>query len=327
MIRFLLSAILALSLTACERPGDDSNAENPAIAQTPPTGKAEPAESASDPGVKTGTDVIEVVTTEYAIEAPDRLPLGWHRMRLENRGNQTHFVYMYRIADGKTIDDQLANVVEPFDRLLAGLQDGSMTKQDIGPFIEAEFPEWAYEMTGVGGVGLVAPGGAAETSFQLTEPGTYLVECYVKSPDGSWHTSMGMLTQVEVSDEQGGGEEPTADAEISLTNAGIDAPPSLPTGPQTVRVNIVDTPESFMPYDVHVVRIDQDTSMDDVVFWMDWSNVGGLRAPAPATFVGGLENMPGGNYGYVHLDLEPGRYAWISETAADTMRAQFTVSD
>ena len=326
-IRYSFAAMLALSLAACERPDDGPDADYSATEDPQPAASTESVAGGSDSAIETGSDVVEVVTTEYAIETPDSLPLGWHRMRLVNEGNQTHFVYMYRIAEGKTIEDQKAEVVPVFDRLMASLQDGSMTKEDIGPYVEEHFPEWGYEMTGVGGVGLVAPGGTAEATFLVDQPGTYLVECYVKAPDGTWHTSMGMLAEVRVSEAQGGGEEPAADAEISLANGGIDAPSTLPAGPQTVRVNFVDTPESFMPYDAHVVRIDEETSMDDVVFWMDWSNVGGLRAPAPATFVGGIENMPGGNHGYVHLDLEPGRYAWISETAADTMRAEFTVTD
>ena len=46
---------------------------------------------------------------------------------------------------------------------------------------------------------------------------------------------------------------------------------------------------------------------------MDWTRVGGLETPAPARFVGGLNEMPAGSEAYLHLDLEPGRYAWIAE--------------
>ena len=58
---------------------------------------------------------VDVVTREYTIEAPDTLARGWHDFRFTNLGGQTHFVYFYRLAPGKTIADQLADVVPVFD--------------------------------------------------------------------------------------------------------------------------------------------------------------------------------------------------------------------
>jgi hypothetical protein len=48
---------------------------------------------------------------------------------------------------------------------------------------------------------------------------------------------------------------------------------------------------------------------------MDWRQPGGLQTPAPARFVGGLQEMPAGSTGYFTVELEPGRYAWIAEVA------------
>ena len=55
-------------------------------------------------------------------------------------------------------------------------------------------------------------------------------------------------------------------------------------------------------------------------------NVGGLGEPAPATFVGGVHEMPAGYTAFFTVDLEPGRYAWIAESgAARGMVEEFTV--
>jgi hypothetical protein len=136
---------------------------------------------------------------------------------------------------------------------------------------------------------------------------------------------MGMLTQVDVRDQGENGTEPEEDATVALSNSGIEAPDTLPAGTRTIRVDFTENPETFMPYDVNLARLEETTNLDDVVFWMDWSNVGGLRAPAPVEFLGGVEHMAAGNHGYMTVDLSPGRYLWISEINAAQMHKTFTV--
>ena len=271
-------------------------------------------------------DPVELVTREFTIEAPETLARGWHDFRFTNRGGQTHFVYFYRLVDGKTIADQLAEVVPAFDAVMEGLRSGELGKEDIGPWMGEHIPPWGLQMTPAGGVGLLAPGQSAEATLLLDEPGTYLFECYVKSPDGRWHTSMGMLKEVRVTAEDSGGTEPEADVTIRVGDEGVAAPDRLGAGRHVVRIDFVDTPPSFMPYDLHLARLRDDTDLDRVLFWMDWSNVGGLRAPAPVEFLGGVENLRGGAHGYLSVDLKPGRYLWISETLADTHHRVFTVN-
>ena len=317
--------LLAVLVTACG-PQDDSMEEGvdlpseTAAETTQAETESEPGEEADSgmpdtgaAGALSGDQVIDVVTHEYRIEMPDTLKLGWNTFRFSNQGGQTHFVIIYRLAEGKTIDDQRAAVVPAFDALMAGLRSGELSKADIGPFMAENVPEWGFQMTYLGGAGLLAPGRVTQSSFKLEEPGVHLVECYVKAPDGTWHTSMGMLKQVMVLDEMGQAPEPEADWEVSVGNGGVDAPETVEAGVHTVRVSMLDDPPSFMPYDLNLARLDDDADMDAIVFWMDWSNVGGLRAPAPVEFLGGVEHMNAGRHGYMTVDLEPGRYLWISE--------------
>ncbi|WP_141398530.1 MULTISPECIES: hypothetical protein [Microbulbifer] len=280
--------------------------------------------SAAEPD-RNEPQAIDIVTREYTIEGPEKLDLGWHRFRFRNLGGQAHFVAFYKLVEGKTIEDQLREVVPVFDPLMEGLRSGELTKADIGPFLQEHMPAWGMQMTWAGGPGLMAPGKISYATIELTEPGIYLMECYVKAPDGQWHTSMGMLQQVEVTSERGGIPEPKADSEVSVRNAGIEAPTRLPAGPQTIRVNFLENPPGPVPFDLHLARLDSDTDLDKVAHWMDWSNVGGLRAPAPVEFVGGMEQLPAGNHGYVTVDLKPGRYLWISKSNAGEMNSTFEV--
>lgn len=322
----LIALALIFSLAGC---GTDTSQEQeePARAEAPETqSDMVEAEAEAEAAPDTPEErMIDVTVRDFSIEAPEQMDTGWYTMRLDNQGQQTHFVIMYRLAEGKTIEDQQREVVPAFDDVMAGIRNGEIEKADIGNFLVENIPEWGLQMTYVGGAGLLAPGKTTQTSFRVPEPGTYLLECYVKSTDGTWHTSMGMLTQVEVTDQGDEGVEPEADATISIGNNGIEAPETLPAGRQTIRVDIIDRPEAFMPYDVNLARLEGDSDLDEIVFWMDWSNVGGLRAPAPVEFLGGVEHMEAGNHGYLTVDLSPGRYLWISEINAAEMHRVFTV--
>ncbi len=270
-------------------------------------------------------EIIDIVTTEYAIEAPKTMDLGWTRFRFTNQGNQTHFVAMYKLVEGKTIEDQKREVAPVFDPLMEGLRSGELTKEDIGPFIEENMPEWGLQMTWVGGAALLAPGRTTHASFKLEEPGTYLLECYVKAPDGQWHTLMGMLQQVTVTDKASPTQEPTADWDISLTDTGLKAPAKVNRGMHTIKVNFSAKSPGFMPYDINLAKLSDDTELANVIHWMDWTNVGGLRAPAPVEFLGGVEHMNAGKHGYMTVELTPGRYLWVSEVNAANMHKEFVV--
>lgn len=65
--------------------------------------------------------------------------------------------------------------------------------------------------------------------------------------------------------------------------------------------------------DVHLVRLDDGADPADVAAWMDWTQPGGLAEPAPAEFLGGLQDMPAGSTGYFTVLLQPGEYAWVAE--------------
>jgi hypothetical protein len=189
-----------------------------------------------------------------------------------------------------------------------------------------EIGEWFFtDAVPSGGPALTEPGETSEATV-LLEPGTYVMECYVKTPQGTWHTSRGMVTELVVTDEPNGASAPEADVRLTLSNYEIDVTGEMTTGPRTVAVHVEEDPEGFMLHDVNLVRLDGDTTVDDVVAWMDWMDLEQFRSPAPGHFLGGVEHMVSGRTGYVSVDLEPGRYAWVSEGyGARGMVEAFTV--
>lgn len=76
------------------------------------------------------------------------------------------------------------------------------------------------------------------------------------------------------------------------------------------------------PYlDVHLARLEAGVNAKEVVDWMRRRH-----APAPATFLGGTPSMAPGKTVYLTVDLEPGRYVWVSDaSAAKGMVETFTV--
>lgn len=270
--------------------------------------------------------IVDVVATDFAFQAPDTIASGWTTLRLINHGAQTHFVVLDHLPDGRTLDDFIAAVGGPFDSAWNGLQRGTLDKSDVGPLLGQLLPPWFAEVRQRGGVGLVAPGAQATATMQL-EPGTYILECYVKAPDGTFHTALGMARQLTVTEHRSPAGPPKADREITFADGGMTAPADLPPGRHTVAVHYRKAAEGLLANDVHVAGLPGGVTADSVIPWMDWMNVPGLRAPSPVSFLGGVQEMPVGSTAYFTVELGPGRYLWISENAGNGMVQAFTVGE
>ena len=293
------TALAVASLTACQ-PADDGQ----------PVDASSPAATASS----STAHVVEVTARDYAFDGPDEIPSGWTTFRLKNEGKEHHFLFLSRLPEGKTLEDYMKEIAQPFDSVWHELESG-LGKAEAGALLGQLLPQWYGSVKPMGGPGLVAAGGVAQTSVKL-EPGTYVMECYVKTPDGKFHGMLGMTRGLTVTGDHSDAPEPEADLAITLSNFEFTVEGDVTAGEQTVAVHFQEHPEIGLGNDVHVVRLDDDTDMDVVISWMDWMNVEGLRELAPAAFVGGTHEMPVGHTAYFTVDLAPGRYAWIAESAA-----------
>lgn len=268
-------------------------------------------------------NVVQVTARDFAFEAPQEVPSGWTTLRMENAGEQHHFLVLWRLPDGKTFQDYIDEVIPPFDTLVEAYDAGELDRDELMAGLGAALPEWFASVEGMGGPGLTAPGMTSETTVHL-EPGSYVMECYVRTPDGRFHGALGMFRPITVTDASSGTAEPEADLEMTLSNYEIATTGELTPGRHSVRVDVAEMPEGLLGHDVHVARLDEGTSLDQVAGWMDW--IDAFRDPPPATFIGGAEQVPPGHTSYFTVDLEPGRYAWVSEGyAAMGMVQEFTV--
>ncbi len=302
---------LAASLAACQ-----------------PADRAQEVDPASDAAAESPTEahVVEVIARDYAFQAPAEIPSGWTTFRLKNEGEEHHFLLLHRLPDGKTFEAYLAEVAVPFDTVWHALRSGDVDRAEAGEMLGRLLPDWFASVEQMGGPGLVAPGGIAQATAKL-EPGAYVMECYVKTPGGEFHGMLGMARPITVTDESSGASAPAADLDMTLSNYEIAIEGEVTPGEHTVAVHFAEHPEVGLGNDVHLVRLGDATNVNDVVKWMDWMNIDGLRAPSPAEFVGGTQEMPMGYTAYFTVDVEAGRYAWISESSADKgMVKEFTVA-
>lgn len=272
-----------------------------------------------------GTYAVDVIAEDYAFDAPDAVRSGWITFRMRNEGEKHHFALLTRLPEGKTLDDYMVDVVKHFDTARHGMSSGEMSRAEAEQMLGRRVPEWFYSAERIGGPALLAPGGVSEVTLRL-EPGEYFIECYMKTPEGEFHGLEGMVRPLTVTEESSGASRPAADVELTLTNEGIEAPDEMASGRQTIAVHFAEQPEIGGQHDVHLARMGDGADMAEIVPWMDWMNVQGLRNPAPVRFLGGTQEMAAGATVYVTVDLEPGPYAWISQmTAAQGMLHEFTV--
>ena len=290
------------------------------------------SERDSAPSHPDDLNVVDVTARGLEFEAPDEILSGWTTFRFNNVSGMIHFAVLQRLPEGIALKDQQEQVAPVFqkgmDLLNAGETDAAMEKF-------GELPEWFGQIVFMSGPGLTSAGQTAETSVYL-EPGTYLLECYVKT-NGVFHSynpspsAYGMVHELTVTEESSNAAEPSATLTITLSSArGVEVQGDPTPGEHTVAVYFEDQQihEHFLGHDVHLVRLESDTDIEELAIWMDWSQPTGLETPAPAEFLGGTHEMPAGGTAYFTVRLEAGDYAWIAEVpgpAEKGMLKTFTV--
>ena len=167
----LLGGVL---LVACQ-PRTAPVAEQPAPAP-------EPAEALAPQAY-----VVDVVAEDYAFQAPEEIPSGWITFRMANEGEETHFIYLTRLTGGYTYDSYVTELLPGIADVMARQRAGELTKAEAMQAFGTAIPAWYWENASPrGGPGLVAGGGVSQGTVQL-EPGLYVMECFMKTPEGRLH--------------------------------------------------------------------------------------------------------------------------------------------
>ncbi|TBW28020.1 hypothetical protein [Gramella sp. KN1008] len=259
-------------------------------------------------------NVFTITTRSMEFTIPsDTLPSGWNTIRYKNNSNEVHLILFDKYPEGKGIEDAHKEVVPSFQEGMDLINEGKMEEAQAA---FGKLPEWFQEVEFTGGVGLLSPGTEAQSTIKL-EPGTYIIECYVKMTDGTFHT-LQMSEQVQVTDTDSGIEPPKADYVIDIDGAnGIQFDENVTSGKKTFQVNYGEQKvhEHYLQHDVNIVWVDEGTDMAKLEKWVNWSEPTGLQTPAPEgfRFLGGVQEMKSGDKGFFTVDLKPGNYALISE--------------
>ncbi len=315
-LRIFAAAALALAAALAGAPTDaEAQSTAPAAAQA----------EAAPPGSADNPHVVEVEAEDYAFRIPAEINSGWTTFRFANQGEEHHFLFITQLPVDVGYDAFVEQIVMPFNDVWYDLRDGRMTADEAMPALSEELPEWYWGVDFMGGVGFLAPGASAEATVYL-EPGQYVVECYMRTPDGEIHSMEGMLDPLTVTAEPSEGSPPPAALQIVLSEEGMALDGLPQPGLNTFEVHWADHPEGTFGHDVQVLRVDNETTVDDVLHWMNFLNLEALTEPAPGSFVGGITPMPAGSTAYFAAELEPGRYILASQyTSHLGVLTEFTV--
>jgi hypothetical protein len=271
-------------------------------------------------------NLVEVKTTGMNFILPDTIPSGWTSFRYTNSSSWAHFMLLDKLpeVEGKQITyadfgDIPPIFVDAMDLINSG-------KQEEGFAEFGRLPAWFSQIIFSGGVGIITPGETAQTTVYV-KPGTYVIECYIKT-NGKFHP---MSRQLIVQESGQYEESPVSTLDLKISSKGIEMTKEPTAGLHTIAVHYQDQAphEHFLGHDVHLVKLESEKDVETLNGWMNWAEKDGLNTPAPVRFLGGAQEMPAGNTAYITVDFKPGIYAWVSEVpnpASKNMLKTFTVA-
>ncbi len=273
----------------------------------------------------------------------DVLPSGWTTFRFNNPTEYVHFFMIYKAPEGaiqaankagqSVLQHWYENITAPFqvewnlyvtnESDYAGFSDWAFNH--LFPAVLDGAP-WFVNATVMGGPGFTSGGQTSQTTVHL-EPGTYVVECYVKDDEQVFHSANGMLESFEVTGQSSGAPEPKPTVEIDLYNGeythggdGMVIPEKIRPGKHIIAINYEqqDSYGHLLGHNAQLVRFDHGYDpalLDDLGYWINWANIDGLvdTSPMGTTFLGGAMEMTEGSTAYISVVLKPGEYAWIAE--------------
>jgi len=268
------------------------------------------------------------------------IPSGWTTLKQVNATGMLHFVYMIRLPDehaGMTVEEYRAATPTAFQEAWTPFFNGEVDVDTFFGELMAAMPAWAGDTVSSGGPGFLDAHRTGWTT-QYLEPGSYILECYVMDDAGAFHNMSGMLEKLVVTDDTTTAVEPEADLAVSISSTGgiVFEAENVQPGAYNVSVTFEDNAVygHGLGHDVHLIRLENGTTVEDVNGWINYLDVAedGYYAdrgamvstyenPGPETFLGGVQATfanaaAGRDYpitAYMHVNLTPGRYAWVAE--------------
>ena len=257
---------------------------------------------------------IEVVTKGMDFETVDEIKSGWTTFKYINKSFEPHFFILEKMPDTLGLTTYKKDLFPPFISAFEHFEKGEM---EAGMKEFENIPEWFFKVELAGGVGLTSKKTTSLSTIYL-EPGTYIMECYVRMPNGLGHVFMGMIKELKVINESNGNKPPKANFKIGISSEqGITFNDSIKSGNYTFEAKFEDQKqyEHLMGHDVNLVKIENDSLVTDLNNWLNIVDFNAFRSPEPEglLFLGGVEDLPAGQTGYFEATLEKGNYVLISE--------------
>ena len=223
-----------------------------------------------------GRPSVTITANEYTFSGPDTVRSGLVTLRLVNAGKEPHQAGIVRIEGQRTATE-----------IAAGLESSTP-------------PAW---MTFVGGPDAVNPGDTANATQKLA-PGTYILVCFLPSPDGTMHLEKGMIRTLEV----GGAEPapaPTVAGDDTMTLADYAFSLAHPLGAGTHTIYVQNNGAQL--HEVMVLKLAPGKTIRDLVSW----NSHIMPGPLPARPLGGIVALDAGKAAAFTVRLERGSYVLV----------------
>jgi hypothetical protein len=219
---------------------------------------------------------VTIVATEFALQAPDTVSQGAVTFNLVNQGKEFHHVWIARLEGGRTLADVQAALKNP------------------GPP-----PAWIRE---VGGPNAPMPGGGTANATVMLQPGTYLLGCWIPSPDGVPHIMKGMVRELTVIPAERPAPAPVAPVTMTLKDYSFSLSQPLTPGRQLIEVQNL----AAQPHEIELAALAPGKSAHDLLAWVHKP-----EGPIPGSAIGGVSPIAKGEVAWFEVDLVPGRYALI----------------
>ena len=224
--------------------------------------------------------VVAVRAYDYGFRSPQSVPAGTITFRLTNDGREVHHLWIVRLDEGKT----------PSDFMRAMNAWGSALKM----------PAWALD---VGGPNNVGAGQTAEGTMTL-DPGTYMLVCWVQSPDGRPHVMKGMVKALHVTAQGAAAPaEPKADVVMTLDDYSFTVSSPIKAGRRTIRFEN----RANQSHEAVIARLLPDKSLTQAIVWMNEGQAG----PTPVEMLGGASGIAKGRHMFITADFTPGTYVLL----------------
>ena len=224
--------------------------------------------------------VVAVHAFDYGFRSPPSVPAGTITFRFTNDGKEINHLWIVRLNEGKT----------PADFMRAMNAWGSALKM----------PDWAVD---VGGPNNVGSGETAEGTITL-DPATYMLVCWVQSPDGRPHVMKGMVKSLRVTAQGATAPaEPTADVVMTLDDYSFNVSSPIKAGRRTIRFEN----RAAQSHEAVIARLLPGKTVDQAIIWM---NAGQAGAP-PVEMLGGASGIAKGRHMFITANFTPGKYVLL----------------